>query len=67
MSQMIISFVVALVVAFAVYAETSSYGLAFLAYSGAGVLVMFTALLATGFGRAPAAKDINRTNAAFKA
>ena len=50
MIYLIVSFFAALAVAIMVYAETASFGFAFLAYSLTGTLVMITALLAPAFG-----------------
>ena len=50
MTYLVVSFFAALAVAATVYAETASLGLAFVAYSIAGTLIMITALLAPTFG-----------------
>ena len=50
MTNLVVSFFVALAVAVAVYFETASFGLAIAAYSIAGTLVMITTLLAPIFG-----------------
>ena len=47
MGHLVISFIAAFAVAIAVYAETASLLYAFLAYSGAGTLVLLTAVLST--------------------
>ena len=47
MAHIIISFFAALAVAFSVYLETASFFYAFLAYSGAGSLVLLSAIFAS--------------------
>jgi hypothetical protein len=47
MGHLIISFMAAMFMAATVYMQTSSFALAFLAYSGAGVLVFLTGLIAS--------------------
>ena len=49
MGYLVISFIAAFAVAIAVYAETASFFYAFLAYSGAGTLVLLTVVLSTMF------------------
>lgn len=46
MAHLITSFITAMVMAVAVYLETASFGLAFLAYAGAGMLVLLMVLAA---------------------
>ena len=52
MAHLITSVITAAIVALAVYIETASFGLAFLAYSGAGMLVLFTVLAAAALASA---------------
>ena len=47
MGHLVISFFAAFAVAIAVYVETASLFYAFLAYSGAGTLVLLTAVVST--------------------
>ncbi len=52
MAHLITSFITAAIVALAVYIETASLGLAFLAYSGAGALVLLAVLAVTAYSLA---------------
>ena len=45
MAHLITSFITAAIVALAVFIQTASFGLAFLAYAGAGSLVLMSVIL----------------------
>lgn len=47
MAHIIVSFLAALTMAAIIYIQTSSLALAFLAYTGAGILVFLTGLIAS--------------------
>ena len=51
MAHLIISFLAAFAAAIMVYVETASFGLAFLAYSGAGAAVLLSAIFAASIVR----------------
>ena len=52
MAHLIISFLTAAIAGLAIYVETSSFGLAFLAYTGAGTMTLLLVLLATALSTA---------------